>query len=135
MLKTTLVLCLLYLYKVEKILKGSLDLIPSPSPPVKIQIIGGKVCVRCEGKTLLGIVNKLLKTKCLSTSPLQCFALLPEINFPTNNLNFHWRWRWCDPIKMIFLNLFYFSRSWTLLELLWLNKMVWCPTVFSTQQE
>ena len=34
---------------VEKILKGSLDLIISPS--VKIQIIGGKVCLRCEGKT------------------------------------------------------------------------------------
>ena len=29
--------------KVEKILKGSKDLIPSPSPSVKIQIIGGKV--------------------------------------------------------------------------------------------
>ena len=28
--------------KVEKILKGSLDLIPSPSPLVKIQIIGRK---------------------------------------------------------------------------------------------
>ena len=55
--------------KVEKILKGSLDLIPSPSPSVKIQIMGGKVCLRCKGKTLLGIVNKLLKTKSLLTSP------------------------------------------------------------------
>ena len=42
--------------KVEKILKGSLDLIQSPS--VKIQIICGKVCLRCKGKTLLGVVNK-----------------------------------------------------------------------------
>ena len=32
--------------KVDKILKGSLDLIPSPSPSVKIQIIGGKVYLR-----------------------------------------------------------------------------------------
>ena len=32
--------------KVEKILKGSLDLIPSPSPSLKIQIIGGKVYLR-----------------------------------------------------------------------------------------
>ena len=55
--------------KVEKILKGSLDLIPSPSPSVKIQIMGGKVCLRCKGKTLLGVVNKLLKTKSLLTSP------------------------------------------------------------------
>ena len=36
--------------KVEKILKGSLDSIPSPSPSVKIQIMGGKVCLRCKGK-------------------------------------------------------------------------------------
>ena len=55
--------------KVEKILKGSLDSIPSPSASVKIQIMGGKVCLRCKGKTLLGVVNKLLKTKCLLTSP------------------------------------------------------------------
>ena len=40
--------------KVEKILKGSLDLIPSPS--VKIQIMGGKVYLRCKGKTLLVVV-------------------------------------------------------------------------------
>ena len=60
--------------KVEKILKGSLDLIPSPS--VKIQIMGGKVCLRCKGKTLLGGVNKLLKTKSLLTSPSNVFPLL-----------------------------------------------------------
>ena len=47
------------LCKVEKILKGSLDSIPSPSPSVKIQIIGRKVCLRCKGKTLLRDVNKL----------------------------------------------------------------------------
>ena len=59
---------LLILHKVENILKGSLDSIPSPSPSVKIQIMGGKVCLRCKGKTLLG-VNKLLKKKSLLTSP------------------------------------------------------------------
>ena len=46
--------------KVETILKGSLVSIPSPSPSVKIQIMGGKVCLRCKGKTLLGVVNKIL---------------------------------------------------------------------------
>ena len=56
-------------FKVEKVLKGSLDLIPSPSPSVKIQIMSRKVCLRCKGKTLLGVVNKLLKTKSLLTSP------------------------------------------------------------------
>jgi hypothetical protein len=55
--------------KVEKILKGSLDSIPSPSPSVKIQIMGRNVCSRCNGKTLLGVVNNLLKTKSLLTSP------------------------------------------------------------------
>ena len=36
--------CILRIFfvKVEKILKGSLDSIPSPSPSVKIQIMGGK---------------------------------------------------------------------------------------------
>jgi hypothetical protein len=41
--------------KVEKILKGSLDSIPSPSPSVKIQIMVGKVWLRSKGKTLLGL--------------------------------------------------------------------------------
>ena len=45
--------------RVENIFKGSLDLIPSPSPSEKIQIMGGKVCLRCNGKTLLGVFNKL----------------------------------------------------------------------------
>ena len=91
---TILFLQFLISNKVENILKGSLDLIPSPS--VKIDIMGGKVCLRCKGKTLLGDVNKLLKTKSFFDISQQCFALLP--NFPTNNLNFHWRWRWWDQI-------------------------------------
>ena len=33
-------------FKVENILEDSLGLIPSPSPSVKIQIIGGKVYLR-----------------------------------------------------------------------------------------
>ena len=56
-------------HKVEKILKGSLDSIPSPSPSMKIQIMGGKVRLRCKGKTLLGVVNKLFVFKSLLTSP------------------------------------------------------------------
>ena len=55
--------------KVENIWKGNPDLIPSSSFSVKIQIMGGKVCLRCKGKTLLGVVNKLLKTKSLLRSP------------------------------------------------------------------
>ena len=55
--------------KVEKILWCSLDLTPSPSPSVKIQIMGGKVSLRCKDKTLLGVVNKHLKTKRVWTVP------------------------------------------------------------------
>ena len=56
-------------FDVESLLKDSLDSIPSPSPSVKIQIIGGKVYLSCKGKTLLGVVNKLLKTKSLLATP------------------------------------------------------------------
>ena len=57
------------LVKVEKILKGILDSIPSPLSSVKIQIVGGKVCLRYKGKTLLAIVNNLMRTKSILTSP------------------------------------------------------------------
>ena len=42
-----------YVCKVEKNLKGSLDLILSPS--VKIQIMRRTVCLKCKGKTLLAV--------------------------------------------------------------------------------
>ena len=45
--------------KVEKILKGNLDSISSPSPSVKIHIMDRKVCLRHKGKTLLVKVEKL----------------------------------------------------------------------------
>ena len=54
-------------FKVVQILKGSPDLITSPS--VKIQIMDGKVCLRCKSKTLLGVAKKLLKIKILLASP------------------------------------------------------------------
>ena len=56
--------------KVEQILKDNLDFTPSPSPSpsVKIQIMGEKFCLSWKGKTLLGVVNKLLKTKTLLIS-------------------------------------------------------------------
>ena len=67
--------CVSNLSKVEKILKGSLDLIPSPSPSVKIDIMGGKVCLRCKGKTLLGDVNKLFVFKSLLQRPAMFLPL------------------------------------------------------------
>ena len=80
--------------KVEKTLKGSLDLIPSPSPSAKIQIMARRVCLRCKSKTLLGVVNKLLKT-----NPAMFYLL-------ANNLNYHWRWRWLDQFQATYSNTF-----------------------------
>ena len=48
-------------FKVKKILEDSLDSIPSPT--VKIQIMGGKVGLRCKDKTL-GIVNFFAQKVC-----------------------------------------------------------------------
>ena len=41
-----------------------------PSPSVKTQIMGGKVCLRCKIKPLLGLVSKLLKTNLITSSDL-----------------------------------------------------------------
>ena len=76
-------------FKVENILKGSLDLIQSPSPSLKIQIMGGKVCLRCKSKTM--------------------FCLITSCKLSANNLNFHWKLRWWDWIQAIFFNIFYFT--------------------------
>ena len=67
------------IYKVEKIWEDGSDSISSSSPWVKIQIMGGKVCLRCKGKTLLGVVNKLLRTKsifCLHIGPIFHISLI-----------------------------------------------------------
>ena len=53
-------------------LEDSLDSIPSPSPLVKIQIIGGKFS---RGKFV--------------DNAQQCFAFTPQVNFPAHNFNFH----------------------------------------------
>ena len=55
----------LFFCKVEKILEDSLDSILSPSPSVKI--MDGEICLRCRGKTLLGVVKKLFKKVCWHT--------------------------------------------------------------------
>ena len=59
--------------------------------------IAGRCQQTFENKKFVGITQ-------------QCFALLPQLNFPANNLNFHWRWRWWDQFQAIFLNLFYFIK-------------------------
>ena len=98
-------------YKVEKILKGSLDSMPSPSRSVKIQIMGRKVCLSCKVKRLLGIVNKLLNTKSLLTSPSNVLPYYLKKTFLPIIWIFTEGERWWDQIQANFLNLFYFSFS------------------------
>ena len=74
-----LVLCYLLFDKVEKILKGSLD-----SITFTFHENSNYVFARRKGKTLRGVVKKLLKTKSLLTSPSN---VLPY--YLTNELNFH----------------------------------------------
>ena len=50
-------------FNVQKGLKGSLALIPSPSHLVKIQIMGRKVYLRCKGKTIAGCCQQTFKNK------------------------------------------------------------------------
>jgi hypothetical protein len=97
--------------KVEKILKGSLDLIPSSSPWVKIQNMGRKVCLRCKGNYFWALSTKFWKQKVCRHCPA-IFCLITSSNFPViiHNLNSHWRW-W-DQIQAIFLNLIYFQKCY-----------------------
>ena len=69
--------------KVESFLKASLNSISSPSSSVKIQIMDGKVFLRWNGKTLLDIVNKLLKTKSLLTSSSNVLQYYQKKTFPS----------------------------------------------------
>ena len=56
-----------------------------------------------------GHCQQTFKNKKFVDITQQCFALLLQVNFPANNLNFHWRWRLWDQIQAIFLYLFYFN--------------------------
>ena len=70
--------------KVEKILKGSLDSILSLLPSVKIQIMGGKVCLRCKSKALLGNghCQQIFKIKSLLTMYSNVLPLHLNQTFP-----------------------------------------------------
>ena len=88
------------LCKVEKILKGSLDSIPPPSPSVKIQIMGGKVCLRYKGKTLLGGCQQTLENKKFVDITQQCFALLHNKTCPGYLLKSFLLYDWPSKIEM-----------------------------------
>ena len=94
-----------YLLKVEKILKGSLDSIPSPSRSCEhliflFSFFWPNIARHCH-QTLL---NKKFVDKAQ-----QCFAFPPQANFPANNLNFHRR--------LSSKNLLYFTLTSTFITL------------------
>ena len=108
--------------KAEKILKGMLNSIPSPSPSVKIQIMGGKVCLRCKGKALLGDVNKLFKTKSLLTSPINAMFCL------INSSKFSCQWfEFLLKVQVMGSNPDYLIKSFLLYKILF--QMVFHPFV------
>ena len=71
--------------------------------------MGGKVCLRCKGKTLLDIVNKLFVFKSLLTMPINVLPLHLKQTFPPIIWILFWRWRWWYRIQATFENLFYFD--------------------------
>ena len=68
-------------FKVEFFLKGSLESIPSPSPSLKIQIMGVKA------KHCWRLLTNFQKEQFVDITQ-QCFAFLPRVNVPAHNLNF-----------------------------------------------
>ena len=82
--------------------------------------MGRKVYLRLWGKTLLGDVNKHSFWKVCWQCPT------PPANFPTHDLNFHWRWRWWDKIQAIFLNLFYLKCLFSLTNDSKLTLILFC---------
>ena len=84
-------------------------MVPSPSPSLKIQIMGGKVGLGCKSKTLLGFVNKLFRLKSLLTTPSN---VLPK-KIRTKNSNVH------DFLKVMGLNLIYLLKSSLLVQIFW----------------
>ena len=68
--------------KVEKILEDSLDSIPSPSPSVKNQIIGGKVYLRVIRQNIAGWCQQNFVFKSLLTTPRNVLPLHLKQTFP-----------------------------------------------------
>ena len=89
--------------KVEKILKCNLDSILLPWTSVKIQIMGGKVCLRRKGKTLLGIVSNFFVFKSWPHPAIYAFKPSPPLI---------WIFTKGDRIQTTYLlNLFYFTEK------------------------
>ena len=76
------------LSKLKKILKGSLEWVPSPLPSVKIQIMVKKFA-RVEKSKHCWVLSTNFENKKFVDIPQQCLALLSQVKFPAYNSNFH----------------------------------------------
>ena len=97
----------LYNTKNIKILKGSLVLITFTFS--ENSNYGRESLLEVERQNIARLCQQTFENKKFVDITQQCFAFLPQVNFPANNLNFQWRWRWWDQIHTIFLNLFCFA--------------------------
>ena len=58
-------------------------------------------------QNISGHCQQTFENKKFVNITLQCFALLPQVNFPANDLNFYWSWKWwesCYPLKSFLLH-------------------------------
>ena len=62
--------------KVENFLKGSLDLIPSPSPSMKIQIMRQESLIAVQRQNIAGCCQQAFCFQKFVDITQQCFALL-----------------------------------------------------------
>ena len=88
--------------KVEKILKGSLEsILLSPLTSGKFKLWAGKFARVVKAKNCWALSTNNWKQKVCwmfdrNQNPkfyhwTECFAFLPRVNFPANDLDFHWR--------------------------------------------
>ena len=83
--------------KVEKILKGSLDSILQQKFKLWAETFSWVV----KAKHCWSLATNFWKQNfCWHHPAMFCLITLN---------NFHWRWRWWDPIQATFLNIFYFN--------------------------
>ena len=91
-----------YKVKVEKILKGSLDSIPSPSSSVKIQIYWQDSLLEVIRQNIApGWCQQTFCFQKFVDNVQQCFAFTPQANFLAHDY-FDWSWKWWDGIQATF---------------------------------
>ena len=61
----------------------------SPSPSVKIPNNWRESLLQVERQNIAGRCHQTFENKKFVDMTQQCFVLLPQVNFPANNLNFH----------------------------------------------